>query len=204
MKKLMLMCAIVVGSLVTLSCEGPRGSQGMPGPEGPEGPAGGGAEYAKIFEYHLSFNQNLDSNMADQVVKHPTKVYLGDAVMIYVLEETDKNGNPIWSPLPMRYFVENTATQRDEELEYIYNYGLDDFKIIARATAPLGLFNGTPGSKDDLGYVTDMIFRVVYIAGKDPVQKNAAVKATADEKPLGYDELLLKYNLTKSPVKKMY
>ncbi|WP_410879604.1 hypothetical protein [Myroides sp. DW712] len=204
MKKIMLLCAVVVGSLFTFSCEGPRGSQGMPGPEGPEGPAGGGAEYAKIFEYHLSFNQNLDSNMADQVVKHPTKVYLGDAVMIYVLEEIEKNGNPIWSPLPMRYFVENTATQKDEELEYIYNYGLDDFKIIARATAPLGLFNGTPGSKEDLGYVTDMIFRVVYIAGNDPVQKNAAVKAAADEKPLSYDELLLKYNLTKSPVKKMY
>lgn len=201
MKKIMLLCAVVVGSLFTLSCEGPRGSQGMPGPEGPPGD---GAEYANIFEYHLSFNQNLDSNIADQVVKHPTKVYLGDAVMIYVLEETDKNGSPIWSPLPMRYFVENTATQKDEELEYIYNYGLDDFKIIARATAPLGLFNGTPGSKDDLGYVTDMIFRVVYIPGKDPVQKNAAIKTTAEEKPLSYDELLLKYDLTKSPVKKMY
>lgn len=207
MKKLMLLCAVVLGSLFTISCEGPSGPQGMPGPsgpEGPEGPAGGGAEYAKVFEYHLSFNQNLDSNIAVQKVQHPTKLYLGDAVFIYVLDRTDEDGNPIWTPLPIRYFVLDNATQKDEELEYIYNFGAKEFEIVARATAPLGLFNGTPGSKNDPGYVTDMIFRVVYVAGKDPVQKNAAVKVKADENTLSYDDLLLKYNLTKSPVKKMY
>lgn len=200
----MLVCAVVLGSLFTTSCEGPRGPQGMPGPSGPEGPAGGGAEYAKVFEYHLSFNQNLNTNIAKQVVKHPTEMYLGDAVFIYVLDRTDEKGDPIWTPLPIRYFVQDNVTQQDEELEYIYNYGAVNFEIIARATAPLGLFNGTPGSEKDPGYVTNMIFRVVYVAGTDPVQKNAAVKAVADEKPLSYDELLLKYNLTKSPVKKMY
>jgi|GEM_PF-2736464 len=204
MKKIMLLCAVVVGSLFTMSCEGPRGPQGMPGPQGPEGPGGGGAEYAKVFEYHLSFNQDLNANIATQLVKHPTELYLGDAVFIFVLDSTDDKGKPIWSPLPIRYFVLDEDTQKDEELEYIYNYGPADFEIIARATAPLGMFNGRPGSADNPGYVTNMIFRVVYIAGKDPVQKSTAVKSTADEKPLSYDELLLKYNLTKSPVKKMY
>jgi len=206
MKKLILVCAVVLGALFTVSCEGPSGPQGIPGRdgvEGPEGPPGGGAEYAKVFEYHLNFNQNLNANIASQIVKHPTKVYLGDAVFVYVLERTDKNGKPIWSPLPMRYFVENTETQKDEELEYIYNFGLDDFEIVARATAPLGMFNGVPGDKNNPGYVTDMIFRVVYVAGKDPVQKNAAIPSNKDTTPLSYDELLLKYNLTNSPVKKM-
>lgn len=186
----MLLCAVVLGSLFTVSCEGPRG---------PEGPPGGN-EFANVFEYHLNFNQNLNSNIASQIVKHPTKVYLGDAVFIYVLEKTDKNGDPIWSPLPMRYFVENTTTQQDEELEYIYNFGLQDFEIVARATAPLGLFNG---DKNNPGYVTDMVFRVVYVGGKDPIQKKASAQANKEETPLSYDELLLKYNLTNSPVKKM-
>ncbi|MCS4239041.1 hypothetical protein M2306_000394 [Myroides gitamensis] len=192
MKKLILVCTIVLGALFTVSCEGPRGPQGPPG----------GNDIANVFEYHLNFNQNLNANIASQIVKHPTKVYLGDAVFVYVLEKTDKNGDPIWSPLPMRYFVENTTTQKDEELEYIYNFGLDDFEIVARATAPLGMFNGIPGDKNNPGYVTDMIFRVVYVAGKDPIQRNAAVQSK-DVAPLSYDELLLKYNLTNSPVKKM-
>ncbi|EHQ41471.1 MULTISPECIES: hypothetical protein [Myroides] len=192
MKKLILVCTVVLGALFTVSCEGPRGPQGPPG----------GNEIANVFEYHLNFNQNLNANIASQIVKHPTKVYLGDAVFVYVLEKTDKNGDPIWSPLPMRYFVENTTTQKDEELEYIYNFGLDDFEIVARATAPLGMFNGIPGDKNNPGYVTDMIFRVVYVAGKDPIQRNAAVQSK-DVAPLSYDELLLKYNLTNSPVKKM-
>lgn len=192
MKKLILVCTVVLGALFTVSCEGPRGPQGPPG----------GNEIANVFEYHLNFNQNLNANIASQIVKHPTKVYLGDAVFVYVLEKTDKNGDPIWSPLPMRYFVENTTTQKDEELEYIYNFGLDDFEIVARATAPLGMFNEIPGDKNNPGYVTDMIFRVVYVAGKDPIQRNAAVQSK-DVAPLSYDELLLKYNLTNSPVKKM-
>lgn len=192
MKKLILVCTVVLGALFTVSCEGPRGPQGPPG----------GNEIANVFEYHLNFNQNLNANIASQIVKHPTKVYLGDAVFVYVLEKTDKNEDPIWSPLPMRYFVENTTTQKDEELEYIYNFGLDDFEIVARATAPLGMFNEIPGDKNNPGYVTDMIFRVVYVAGKDPIQRNAAVQSK-DVAPLSYDELLLKYNLTNSPVKKM-
>lgn len=198
----MLLCAVVLGSLFTVSCEGPRG------PQGPQGP-NGGYEPANVFEYHLSFNQNLNANIAGQTVKHPTKVYFGDALMVFVFEGIDKkNNSPIWSPLPIRYFVEDTATNKDEELEYIYRYGLDDFTIEARATAPLGLFNGTPGKDDDPGFVTDMIFRVVYIAGKDPVQKSASVKQGANanpiEKPMSYEEVLIKYDLTKSPVKKMY
>ncbi|MBB1140405.1 hypothetical protein [Myroides sp. WP-1] len=198
MKKLMLLFAVVIGSLVTVSCEGPRGPQGAPGPEGPEGVVLG-----KVYEYHLNFNQNLNANIAGQVVKHPIKVYFGDTVMIYVLDGTDKDKNPIWSPLPMRYFVQDNATQKDEELEYIYNFGLQDFEIVARATAPLGLFNGTPGSDKDPGYVTNMIFRVVYIAGKDPIQMKANAVGGEDKK-LSYEELLLKYNLTKAPVQKMY
>ncbi|MGG5578446.1 hypothetical protein ACPDHL_14050 [Myroides sp. C15-4] len=197
MKKLMLVCAVVLGGLFTISCEGPRG------PQGPQGP-NGGSEPAQVFEYHLDFNQDLNANIAGQVVKHPTKVYFGDAVMIFVFEGVDKDKNPIWSPLPIRYFVEDQVAQKDEELEYIYRYGLNDFTIEARATAPLGLFNGTPGPKGDPGYVTDMIFRVVYLAGQDPIQKSAAVKQDSTAKPMSYEEVLLKYDLTKSPVKKMY
>ena len=198
MKKLMLLFAVVVGSLFTVSCEGPRGPQG---PQGPQGPGGGENGLAKIYEYHLSFNQDLNANIAGQIVKHPIKVYLGDIVMIYVLDGVDKDKNPLWSPLPMRYFVEDQATGQDEELEYIYNFGLKDFEIVARATAPLGLFNGTPGSKDDVGYVTDMIFRVVYVAGDDPIQKK--MSTTTDKKVLSYEDMLLKYNLTKAPIEKM-
>ncbi|MGG5506683.1 MULTISPECIES: hypothetical protein [unclassified Myroides] len=188
MKKLMLLCAVVIGSLFAASCEGPRGPKGD-------------GEFSNVFEYRLSFNQNLNANIATQVVRHSIPVYLGDMVAIYVMEETDKNGDPIWAPLPIRFFVEDSAAQKDEELEYVYNYGLDDFKITARATAPLGLFNG---SKKDPGYVTDMIFRVVYIEGKDPIQRSNATAIAEDLQPLSYDELLLKYNLTKAPVKKMY
>lgn len=188
MKKLILLVTCVITGLFITSCEGPQGPQGPPG----------GNDYANIFEYHLNFDKNLNNTQSENTIKHPIKVYSGDVLLIYVLRETDKNGNPIWESLPKRYFVTNQGIPY--ELEYTYNFGLNDFQIIADANGPLRLFNGNGGN--DIGVLHDMIFRVVYIGGKNPVFKTNNIKAM-DNSPLSYEAAVAKYNLQNVEVVKM-
>ncbi len=188
MKKLVLLFTVVITGLFVASCEGPQG---------PQGPSGG-ADYANVFEYHLNFDKNLNGTQSENTVKHPIKVYNGDVLLIYVLKEIDKNKNPIWEPLPKRYFVTNQGNQY--ELEYTYNFGLNDFQIIADADAPLRLFNGNGGN--DIGVLHDMIFRVVYIAGKNPVYRTNSIQSV-NEAPLSYEAAVAKYNLQNIEVVKM-
>lgn len=188
MKKIIMLFAIVLGGLLA-SCEGP---------EGPQGPTGG-YDYANIFEYRLNFDRNLNNTSATNAVNHPLKVYSGDIMLVYVMRETDKNNNPIWEPLPKRYFVANQGNQY--ELEYTYNFGLNDFQIVADADGPLRLFNGNGGN--DLGVLHDMIFRVVYIGGNNPVFKTLSGDTVSEAKPLSYEEAVAKYNLKDVPVVKM-
>lgn len=188
MKKLIFLVTCVISGLFITSCEGPQGPQGPPG----------GNEYANIFEYRLNFDKNLNNTFAENTVKHPIKVYDGDVLLIYILRETDKHNNPIWEPLPKRYFVSSQGNQY--ELEYTYNFGLNDFQIIADADAPLRLFNGN--GKDDIGVLHDMIFRVVYIGGENPIFRTNSIK-TVSNSPLSYEAAVAKYNLQNIEVVKM-
>jgi len=194
MKKLMLLCAVVLGSLFTISCEGPRGPQGPPG----------GNEYPYVMDIRLSFDKNLKENVASNVVRNPIELFLGDVALIYIKDGETKRGEPIWAPLPIRYFVSDSETKKDEELEYLYNFSPDDFEIIARATVPLDFFANVNGPNGPMNYVRNQEFRVVYIPGLNPVKKNAMNAVQGEEKPLSYDEAVVKYNLQNVEVHKRY
>lgn len=189
MKRMAMLFALIVSGIIFSNCEGP---------EGPPGPT----VYPYVTDIKLNFDGDLNANIASQLVRHDVKLYQGDVVLIFVMEDTDNEGNPIWSPLPQRYFVYDNATQQDEELEYIYNYGVNDFEIIARATAPLDIFNGN-GSHP--GFLKNMIFRIIYVPGADPVQKfNSTNSSNSEIHSLSYDEVVAKYNLQNINVVKKY
>lgn len=200
MKKLMLLCTVILGSLFTLSCEGPRGPQGPQGNQGNDG----GNEYPYVMDIRLSFDQNLNDNMATNVVKHPFELHLGDVVLIYIKDGNTNNGSPIWTPLPIRYLVEDTATQKNEELEYLFNFAEKDFEIIARATVPLDFFANVTNPSGSINYVRNQEFRVVYIPALDPVKRTTAQTTNKEIQFLSYDEAVVKYNLQNVEVHKTY
>lgn len=191
MKKIMLLCAVVLGGLFTISCEGPRGPQG-------------GNEYPYVAEYSLSFDRNLNVDIASQVVKNPFELHIGDVALIFIEDGKTNNGNPVWVPLPARYFVGDEASGRTEELEYFYNFSANDFEIIARGSTMLDFFANARGEKGPINHLRNRIFRVVFVPGLDPVNRNATQATSTDATPLSYDEAVVKYNLQKVEVHKKY
>lgn len=194
MKKLILVCTVVLGALFTVSCEGPRGPQGPPG----------GNEFPYVMDIRLSFDKNLEATMATNVVANPIELFLGDVVLIYIKEGETKRGEPIWAPLPIRYFVQDAETKKDEELEYTFNFSPDDIEIIASATLPLDFFANAEGPNGRINYVRNREFRVVYVPGLNPEKKNTVNAVQNEVKSLSYDEAVVKYNLQKAEVHKKY
>lgn len=194
MKKIMLICTVVLGSLFTMSCEGPRG------PQGPQG----GNEYPYVMDIRLSFDKNLNEHVASNFVTHPIDLHIGDVVLIYIKDGTTKKGDPIWTPLPIRYFVNDAATQKDEELEYLFNFAPEDFEIIARATVPLDFFANASGPNGPMNYIRNQEFRVVYIPALDPIKRTTSQSVKEEVKPLSYDDAVVKYNLQNVEIHKKY
>lgn len=192
MKKIFGIALLMVGALFLGSCEGSDGPQGPPGPPG-------AGELAQVFETKIDFSTNLDENKVVKEVKNPIEVFKGDYVLVYVLEGATKDNLPIWSPLPKRYFVTDESINKEEELEYSFNFSVYDVQIAASATTNLRLFNGD--GKGHPGFVKDMVFRIIYVPGADPNTKSRSVKS--DQKRLTYEEAIVKYNLQNVEVTKL-
>lgn len=192
MKKIFGIALLMVGALFLGSCEGSDGPQGPPGPPGT-------GELAQVFETKIDFSNDLNTLQSSSIIKNPVKVYDGDFVLVYVLEGATKDNLPIWSPLPKRYFVTDESTNKEEELEYSFNFSRYDVEINAGATAPFRLFNGD--GKGHPGFVKDMVFRIIYVPGADPNTKSKSVKS--DKKRLTYEEAIVKYNLQNVEVTKL-
>ncbi len=192
MKKLGIIVAFIAGALFLGSCEGPTG------PEGPGGPA----IYPEVYEYKLDFNKDLNASVVSQLVKNPVKVFDGDVALVYLMTDLTQDDRPIWSPLPHRYFVTNSSTNKEEELEFNYNFSIYDIEFTASSAGKLGIFNGD--GQDHPGFLKNRIFRVVYVPAQDPIQKKASADSKNDRTPLSYDEAVLKYNLQNVKVNKQY
>ncbi|MDR0194335.1 MAG: hypothetical protein LBI73_04375 [Myroides sp.] len=197
MKKIAMLFAFVATTLLAAGCEGPSGPQGPPGPN----------IFPHVQEVKLSFDQNLESKFQSQSVKHPVELYKGDVVLVYVMDSQDSNGNPVWSPLPRRFFVDvlEGGSEVRKELEYSYVFSPSNVLIEALADAPLKHFNGS-GKVGDLGYLKNMYFRLVYIPGQDPQRQSNNVSKSVEEgnTTLSYEEAVRKYNLEGVKVVKNY
>lgn len=204
MKKIAMLFAFVASSLLIVGCEGSTGPQGPPGPPGI-------GEVPFVEDIRVSFDTNLNS--VSQTYTHKNnpkvKVYDGDVVMVFVMDGNTKDGLPIWAPLPKRFFVdvEEGGAKIEKELEYSYTFSRYDVEIDAKANAALGNFNGD--GKDHPGFLKNMIFRLIYIPGKDPVISTKSIKANDNNKSSGnttlsYEEAVRKYNLEDVKVVKNY
>lgn len=190
MKKLSLIVAFITGALFLGSCEGPTGPEGKPGP----------AIYPEIFEYSFSFDGDLDKNVVGYLQQAPVKVYEGDIVLAYIMTDVTKDNKRIWTPMPYRYFVTDIDTNKEEELEFTYNFSPYDIEITASASTKLRLFNGDAQGKNSL--LKDRVFRVAYIPAQNPRQVNKSVEGKNVRTPLSYEEAVAKYNLQNVTVKK--
>ncbi|MCC9043803.1 hypothetical protein LNQ81_14075 [Myroides sp. M-43] len=201
MKKIAMLFAFVASSLLIAGCEGSTGPQGPPGQ----------TMYPFVEDIRVSFDTNLNSFSQTYTHKNnpKVKVYDGDVVLVFVMDGNTKDGLPIWAPLPKRFFVDvkEGEVKIEKELEYSYTFSRYDVEIDAKANAALGNFNGD--GKDHPGFLKNMIFRLVYIPGNDPVVSTKSVKTNNDTKKSGnttlsYEEAVRKYNLEDVKVVKNY
>lgn len=193
MKKIAMLFAFVASTLTLVGCEGPTGPQGPPGP----------TDYPFVEDIRASFDGDLNSFTQKIGEKHNSRVKVldGDVLLVYVLNGTTKDGLPIWAPLPHRYFVD--VDKVEKELEYSYDFSRYDYQIYANANTQLKYFTGS-GAKDDPGFLKNMIFRLVYIPARDPINNTNAVKNTSNKTVLSYEEAVRKYNLEGVKVVKSY
>lgn len=119
------------------------------GPEGPRGPQGspGTSILSEVFEVTGSFSSNNDYTI--NVPLNPA-IYSSDVVLIYELSG-DYNGNDIWTPLPITYYIGNG------DLRYFYDFSRHDIQIYLDT-------NLNPASLPDQ-YRINKTFRVVIVPG---------------------------------------
>lgn len=177
MKKLLLILTVLVGAAFTISCEGPQGPPGRPGP----------TILPAVREIKIDFNENTSKD--NYHYTNPVKVYIGDAILVYFLDGSTNNGDPLWRQLPANYTItENNVTN---SIEYYSTWSLSTTTITADATTQLGWFRNTHAGN----FTKGMIFRIVYIPGDDPVQGFGQHKISAEQASLSYEEAVKKYNL---------
>lgn len=179
MKKLLLILTVLVGAAFTTSCEGPSGPQGPPGP----------TEYPYVSEISINFNEN--SNHTDYSYKHPVRYYKGDNILVFILDGSLNNGkDPIWRPLPASYDV--TKNGQTNTINYFNTFDPYQTTIFVNTkdNVNLGWFSDSPVGS----FTRDMVFRIMYLPGSDPVSA-FSVKDTTANTPLSYEEAVEKYNL---------
>jgi hypothetical protein len=140
MKKIITLLA-VVGMFSLQGCVGPEGPPGMPGEDG---------LIAEVFELK---NINFVYNATDGYIiyqKFTPIIYSSDVVLIYRLSGTINSSTPIWQLIPRTLFLSQG------ELDYDYDFSLEDFTIYAGGNYNLSL---TPQ------YLNNQTFRIVIVPG---------------------------------------
>ncbi|WP_121964721.1 hypothetical protein [Myroides sp. N17-2] len=201
MKKIAMLFAFVASSLLIVGCEGSTGPQGPPGP----------SIFPYVMETRLSFDGKPNDAVVGHAFTHPVKVYDGDVLLVYILDGsvTDNQGTkfPVWTPLSKSYYKTNSDTKIEHQLEFSYNFSVLDYEIVASSDRDLGFFRAQ--NSNEIPYLVDRTFRIVYIPGANPKSNTKSVKANNDTKSSGnttlsYEEAVRKYNLEDVKVVKNY
>lgn len=136
MKKLFLLFAAV-------------GVMSFTGCEGPEGPAGTNIE-AEVFELrNVSFSLDNNDQYTIYRILDPV-IYDSDNIVVYRMSGLIDSNTPIWQPIPRTLFL------NEGELDYDYDFSLEDFTIYAGGTYNLAI---TPQ------YINNQTFRIVILPG---------------------------------------
>lgn len=163
MKRIAILVTVIAASFFA-ACEG---DQGPAGPAGPE---------SEVFEL-----QNVDFQLSAgqySIYEQLTPmIFDSDNVLIYRLSGTIDAQTPIWQLIPRTLYLD------EGELDYDYDFSMEDFTIYAGGTFDLAL---TPE------FLQNQTFRIVIIPGffsKGGVDLN------------DYDAVIKYYNLDDSQVK---
>lgn len=168
MKKLIASFSLVF--LVVLSaCQGPAGPQGLEGLPGPQGPKGepGVNILGTAFDIKGTFNTGNDYRIYFEFPTDKVEVFESDAVLVYRLWETVKEGNetiPVWRMLPQTTFLPQGAMQ------YNFDHTFLDVSVFIDTQ-----FNRTTLESK---WTNDQTFRVVIIPAD--FAKNARLKKDID------------------------
>lgn len=158
MKKIFLLFAAVAAVGFT-SCQGPDGA---PGPQGPPGLDGTSVE-AEVFELRNINFSFIDGQYQIYQTLNP-QILPADVLLIYRLSGTIDSSTPIWQPIPRTLFL------AEGELDYDYDFSMEDFTLYAGGTYNLA---ATPT------YINGQTFRIVivpgYLSNKNATENAAAV-----------------------------
>ncbi len=146
MKRIMLLLTIF-GAVLASSCEGPPGFDGIQGPPGPSGPSGSASEVFELRNVNFSLNANNEYTIYRQL--NPV-ILLSDNILIYRLSGTIDPQTPIWQLIPRTLYLQQG------ELDYDFDFSLEDFTIYAGGTYNLAT---TPS------YLNNQTFRIVILQG---------------------------------------
>lgn len=140
MKRIALLLCFVAAGLLT-SCEGDRG------PAGPAGPDSLIYELLNVnfapdggqYRIYRTFDQDIQGNLFDS-----------ETVLVYRMNGTIDANTPIWQLIPRTLYLE------EGELDYDYDFSVEDLAIYARGTYDLST---TPE------FLSNQTFRIVIIPG---------------------------------------
>lgn len=179
MKKLLAFVAPLAFVFALTSCQpdsaGPQGPTGAQGPQGIPG-QDGGIELAKAFEIITDF---APSNEYSLVEPYGFDVFPSDVTLVYILWDTDADGNELWRMLPQTAYLDNGL------LTYNFDFTSSDVNIFLDGTVPN--FASVPDS-----YLLDQTFRVVVVP---------AEFVGGGRQDFTYENITKKYNLTEESFK---
>lgn len=145
---------LVLGIIITTSCEGPQGPPGIPGEDGLD------AEIGTVFETNsINFTAENEYSYLFQFPSDFT-VYDGDVVLVYILWNVS-DGTDIWRLLPQ------TVVLDDGVIQYNYDHTLNDVQIFLEWTVGELLADETD----------NQIFRVAVLPA-DLVAKDKSIDVT--------------------------
>ncbi|NAS30232.1 collagen-like protein [Flavobacteriaceae bacterium R38] len=167
-KRLLTLIFPVILSLFVLSCDGEDGIDGQDG------------ALAQVFEVQIDFNQ---ANNFSEIVTFPNsiEVFESDAILVFLLEGVDENGNDIFTPLPQNFFVNQGL------LQYSFNNTLFDVSIFLDANFDLGTLSADFTDNQD--------FRIVVVPAE--FAQNATVNLN------NFSEVMSAFNLNPANATKM-
>lgn len=163
----------VIGLIAFSSCEGPEGPPGRDGDKGEPGYVN------EIFEVTINFTNA--NNYGTTFPLNPV-IAKSDNILVYELVNTN-SGIDTWALLPQIYYFPNGTAQ------YNFDFSFDQFSIFIDSSFAL---SSLPSS-----FLNNKTFRVVIIPG--------AVYGKSANKPdnSNYDEVIKRYNIDDSNVKKL-
>lgn len=138
-----------------------------------------------VFDINRTFSSNGEIVFPFEA----NEVFSGDVVLIYWMEGTTANGNPIWRLIPQDFYFPNN--EYPGITGYLkYNYDFDTTQTIIYADTDINLASIPTFSRNQ-------IFRIFVAPGSNPIQaKNA--NANIDYKD--YDAVAKAYGIKESNV----